>query len=451
MNTSIALTVSQFKRNWTKLISEDFIQKLCSEIGYNWRRRVLEPGKTFQLFLLQILHGNVALSCVPHLASSKFTASALCQARQRLPLKVFENLLESVSNQIEQEEFRKSDWCGHRVLIVDGSGFSMPDTEELQQHFPQSKNQQPGCGFPTAKFVALLHYETGMISRVSLGSLLSHDMSHTTQVDTGLSSGDVLLGDRAYCSFAHYALLLRDQKHAVTRAHQSRVIRFQSCPGAARSKSKAYPQGYSAQWLEKLGHKDQLAQWNKPYVCPKWISLEEYGELPDSITVRELEFEIADKGFRTQKVTIVTTLLDHQKYPKAQIVKLYRKRWQIEVNFRHLKTTMKMDVLHSKTYDGVCKEVIIFCLIYNLVWLVIRCAAEAKKRTPQEISFIDALRWLQYSADAKSLQGIIVVKHRPDRVEPRELKRRNKPFKWLTKSRAVRREELRNPNSCGLT
>ena len=451
MTASISLTVSQFKRNWTKLISEDFVRELCTQLGYNWRRRILDPGKTVQLFLLQVLHGNVALSCVPHLASSRFTASALCQARQKIPLEVFDALLEAVSCLIEQEEFSNSDWHGHRVLIVDGSGFSMPDTEELQQHFPQSKNQQPGCGFPTAKFTALLHYDTGMISRVSLGSLKSHDMNHTAQIETALQPNDIELGDRAFCSFAHYALLLRGQKHAVMRAHQTRIIRFQSCPGAPRSRSKGYRQAPSGEWMEQLGNKDQLVRWYKPYARPKWMNQEEYDALPDFIVVRELEFEIIEKGFRTQKVTIVTTLLDHEKYPKEQIAKLYRKRWQIEVNFRHLKTTMKMDILHSKTYNGICKELIMFCLIYNLVWLVVRCAAEAKKRNPQEISFIDALRWLQHSADSATIHAIVVVKYRPNRFEPREVKRRSKPFKWLTKSRAARREELMNPITCALT
>lgn len=451
MILSIALAVSQFKQNWTNLISEERIQELCRELGYSWRERLLEPGKTFQLFMLQILHGNTALSCVPHLAQMSFSSSALCQAKQRLPLEVLETLLKRVSGCIEEEEFGNGDWYGHRVFLADGSGFSMPDTSELQQHFPQSKNQKPGCGFPTAKLLGLFHCDTGMISEVAQASLASHDMHHLPQIHSALTPGDILLGDRAFCSFAHFALLSQDDMHAVMRVHQSRIVRFQSAPGAPRTRSKGYHNAPGADWLEKLGEKDQVVRWHKPYARPQWMDKAEYEQLPNSMLVRELEFEIKQKGFRTQKVLIATTLLDAKVYTKEKIAELYHKRWQVEINFRHLKTTMKMDVMHSKTYDGIRKELIVFCLLYNLVWLVIRNAAQAKELHPQDISFIDALRWLCFAPGIRPIEQILAINHRPNRVEPREIKRRGKAFKFLTKPRAIRKEELMNSVTCTLT
>jgi len=451
MILSIALAVSQFKQNWTTLISDESIRELCREVGYNWRERLLEPGKTFQLFLLQVLHGNTALSCVPHLAKMSFSSSALCQAKQRLPLEVFETLLKRVSNSIEKEEFSSGEWCGHRVFLADGSGFSMPDTDQLQHHFPQSKNQKPGCGFPTAKFLGLFHYDTGMISEVVPTSLASHDMHHLPRIHSALKPNDVLLADRGFCSFTHFALLLQNNMHAVMREHQSRIVRFQSAPGVPRSRSKGYHNAPGADWLEKLGEKDQIVRWYKPYACPRWMSKIEYELLPNSILVRELGFEIEQKGFRTQKVIIATTLLDAKAYSKEKIAELYHKRWQVEINFRHLKTTMKMDVLHAKTYDGIQKELIVFCLLYNLVWLVIRNAAQTKKLEPQNISFIDSLRWLCFDADMRTITKIIAINHRPNRVEPRERKRRNKPYKTLTKPRSIRQQELINSATCTLT
>jgi drug/metabolite transporter (DMT)-like permease len=40
-----------------------------------------------------------------------------------------------------------------RVIVVDGTGLSMPDTPENQEVWPQSAAQKPGCGFPKWKTV----------------------------------------------------------------------------------------------------------------------------------------------------------------------------------------------------------------------------------------------------------------------------------------------------------
>ena len=239
--------------------------------------------------------------------------------------------------------------------------------------------------------------------------------------------------------------------HAVTRMHQSRIVRFQSAPGAPRSRSKGYLQSPNADWIKKLGHKDQIVCWHKPYARPRWMSEDEYEQIPNTITIRELEFDISPKGFRTQRVVIATTLVDAEQYPKEKIEKLYFKRWQVETNFRHLKTSMKMDVLQAKTYEGILKELAVFCILYNLVWLVIRHAAQANNTEPQHIGFLDALRWLRFDGNANTLRSILIIPRRPNRVEPRELKRRGKPYKFLTIPRRIRKEELSNSKTYALT
>jgi IS4 transposase len=87
----------------------------------------------------------------------------------------------------------------------------------------------------------------------------------------------------------------------------------------------------------------------------------------------------------------VTTLLDAELYPALDLAELYGQRWQIETNLRHLKQTMKMDILHCETVDGVIKELTVFALVYNLVRAVMHAAAVRQEVAVERISFADAL------------------------------------------------------------
>jgi hypothetical protein len=88
---------------------------------------------------------------------------------------------------------------------------------------------------------------------------------------------------------------------------------------------------------------------------------------------------------------LVTTLLDPVAYPAEALAELYLGRWQIEVNFRHLKTTMGLEVLHCKTVAGVLKEMYMVAITYNLVRLVMLEASRRQQVPLDRISFIDAL------------------------------------------------------------
>ena len=123
--------------------------------------------------------------------------------------------------------------------------------------------------------------------------------------------------------------------------------------------------------------------------------------MPNSIVVRELRYQIAQPGCRTREVTLVTTLLDPILYPAIELAELYAQRWQIETNLRHLKQTLHMDVLRTKTVAGVQKELLMFALVYNLVRLVMLRAAERQGVPPDRISFTDAMRWLRHARCGK--------------------------------------------------
>jgi hypothetical protein len=173
------------------------------------------------------------------------------------------------------------------------------------------------------------------------------------------------------------------------------------------------------------------------------MTVEQYAALPATITVRELRYTIAIPGRRTRVVTLATTLLDPLKYPAAEVAELYGQRWQIETNFRHLKQTLGMDVLHCQTVEGVQKELMMYALVYNLVRLVMLEAAERQQVPVERISFVDAVRWLAAAVEGNAPLDLRVNPHRPNRVEPRVVKRRAKPYKLMNKPRQVLRKRLR--------
>ena len=178
-----------------------------------------------------------------------------------------------------------------------------------------------------------------------------------------------------------------------------------------------------------------MVTWLKPRHVPPWINPAQFRRLPATITVREFAYSLDKRGFRTQKVVLVSTLLDPQAFPAEALADLYRQRWKIETNFRHLKTTMGMDVLRCKTVDGVLKEFYGFCIVYNLVRTVMLEAANKQGCSPDRISFIDALRWIIESCYRRVTLYLVLVPERAGRRQPRAVKRRPKHYKLLNRPR----------------
>jgi hypothetical protein len=442
---NIARIVCQFKRNWSQELEDDAIVRACEEVGHTWRERELGPVATVKMFFLQILYGNVACEFVPHLADKDVTGSAYCTARGRLPLAALQTLLTRCRTKMAECVRDTGLWLGHRLFVLDGSSFSMPDTDQLREQFGQPGGQAAGCGFPTAHWLALVHFGSGLFQKVITAPLRTHDMNGAAQLHPELGAGDVLLGDRAFGTFAHVALLIQRGLHGIFRAHQKLIIDF--TPGRAhavpgRGKSDHHTGKPRSRWVESLGPLDQIVEWLRPVEVPAWLTAEAWATLPEMIRVRELRYTIAQPGFRVRTVTLVTTLLDAVRYPKEKLAEAYGLRWTIETAFRHLKTTMKMDVLRCQTVPGIQKELTMFLLVYNLVRMTVLEAARRQGVSPERISFVDALRWLATAKPGDELPQLIVNPTRPGRVEPRVRKRRPKEFPVMKKPRAALQQEL---------
>jgi len=432
--------VRQFKSKWTSQLEEDAILAACQRHDYTWRERVLGPVLTVRLFLLQILCGNTACAHVPHLAHVDLTASAYCQARARLPLAVFRTLLDRTLDKLNRELHDAARWLGHRVFLIDGTSFSMPDTPELQKHFGQHGQQMAGCGFPIAHVLARMHAGTGMVLEMLASPLRTHDMSRVVDLHPALEAGDAVVGDRGLCSYVHLVLLSLRGAFGVFRMHQRQIVDFRPHRRHARARRrKGVP---TSRWIKRLGRWDQLVEWVKPKTRPMWMSAEQYATIPERLLVRELRYHIGRRGYRVRRVTLATTLIDSVRYPAEELSRLYGGRWQIETNFAHLKTTLGMDVLRCQTVDGVLKELIVFALVYNLVRLVMCDAAQRQRVSVHRLSFIDALRWLIHATPHSPPPRLAINPDRPGRLEPRARKRRPKEYDLLSTPRSILRKRL---------
>jgi hypothetical protein len=434
---SIAKALGQVKEDLADLLPAPMILSACQTVQQSFRDRVLTPVKTVYIFLLQVLHGNVAISALPRLSGLQFSESAYCQARGRLKLELLAELFATVVRRLRGAHAAIGLWRGHRVFHIDGTGVSMPDEAELQARFGQPGGQKVGCGFPVAHLLAMFDAATGFLIDLIAAPLRTHDLADCALMHPKLGAGDVLIGDRGFCSYAHLALLWQRNLHGLFRIHQRTLVSFRPgrrheamCKG--RYRVKGLPRSL---WVRRLGPLDQLVRWFKPSSRPAWMEAKTFEALPLSIAVREFRYRVDRPGFRVRQITAVTTLLDARTYPLEELAQLYLARWRVEGNLRHLKITLGMDVLKCKSVDGVGRELFAFGLVYNLVRAVMVQAADKEGVVPDQVSFVDALRWLRQALWDDGPLELKINPLRTGRFQPRVRKRRPKLYPLMKKPR----------------
>ena len=445
MHRRISTTLKALRKDLADTLGDDFIQAACVAAGHNWCARcLLTPAAIIHWFLIQVMNGNTALTDVSQKADHGFSASALCQARAHLPLAVFKDVLLGIVMALVPDTEAVGLWHGRRTLLVDGSSFSMSDTPALQAYFGQPGNQAKGCGFPVAHILATFHSGTGLLLDVAAAPSRSHDLSGIMGTLPLLKAKDVLVADRAFCSFAYLALLISMRVDAVFRLHQKQIVDFTPGRAHAERRHTKGPKGLpTSRFIRNVGVLDQVVEYVKPKERPKWMSAEDHAALPETITVRELRYRIEAPGFRTHEITLVTTLLDAEEFPTAELAELHGSRWKVEGYLKSLKQTMGMDVLKCKTVDGVLKELTVYAMAYNLVRAAMCQAAACQGEEVDRISFIDTLRWLRQPEDGEEMPKLVVNPRRSGRHEPRVRKRRPKQYPLMRKSRAELRKALR--------
>lgn len=461
---SIASTLERIKEDLQPFLPEEEIRAACQEAGYTWRERKCGAVTTIHLFILQILCFNTAMTHLRLLAKAAVAAPAYCRARMRLPLEVLQKLLRRSATTMTTAVAAER-WCGLRPLLVDGSSTIAPDTPASQKAFGQPGEQKPGCGFPIPKVLGLFDAATGLILELLAFPLRTHEQSKVWKLHPLLGPGDLLVGDRGLCSFAHLAMLSARGLAGLFRMHQRQIVDFRphrkargSANRQGRSKGSRRAKGQakrrygkrreqggqpSSQFVKRLGKHDQIVQWRKPPRRPKWMTFEQYASLPPTLQVRELRYWLPRKGQRTLCVTIATTLLSALRYPKEKIIGLYKVRWTVETHFAELKTTLKMRRVKSQTAEGVRKELAVYALVYNLVHMVMLEAAWRQGVTVDRISFVDTIRWLLSALPGEEMPKLIINPRRADRHEPRVIKDLQDTYRKMTKPRQELRKALK--------
>src|SRR6266571_6205656 len=414
--------------------------------GANSRDRVYSLRRTFFGFLYQVLNPDCpcrqvvrqiqALFALHNAGSVDEGTSAYCQARDRLPLDIFSRLRCAAAAHAQKV---CQLWRGLCVKVIDGTTASLPDTAKNQRAYPQPGGQKPGCGFPVLKLVGVFSLATGALLDYAKGNKHQHELNLLQKLLDQFKAGDLVLGDRGFNSYTLLALLLCRGAHSLFRLHQRR-------PADLR-KGK------------RLGKNDRLMVWRKPWLWqrPRYLSKAIWKRIPREVSVRVVRFTLAVPGFRAQSVTLVTTLLDSQAYPAEELARLYARRWHIELWFRHIKTSMGMEVLRCKSPQMVHKELEMFLIAYNFIRCLIAQAAAIHDVSLARVSFkgtVDSLRQFSMAiAQAPSkrkqkqlmaqLLEVIACDEVPERLgrrEPRAVKRRPKPYQLLNRPRHLMKE-----------
>lgn len=441
---SIDAALARIKDDWSSRLRVAHLERICRESGMVWRKRVLDPATMIRIFFLKILHRNTAMTNLARLCGRDFTAGAFCQGCRRLPLAALRRLLFETGVPLRSVPRGAAHsavglWRGHRMFLIDGSSCSMPDTPALQQRFGQPDGQRKGCGFPVAHLLILVDAHSGLILDVIISPLRTHDLTPAGELHGYLAPGDVLVGDRGFCSFGHVAALQQREVHALFRAHQRLKVVDETQQRCASRRRRCERQ--TLEFVARLGDRDRLALWRKPKKCARTMTQAQHAALPEYVLIRLVEYRIERPGHRTRRVHLLTTLVDPVRYSADALAELYGLRWQVETNLRHLKQTLGLDVLHSRTPAGVEKEIIMFAIVYNLVRSVMLAEARRRGVTPDRISFIDALRhlcWPILGGDSP----LIINPLRPGRTQPRVRKRRPKQYPLMKQPRNTLKQQL---------
>ena len=406
---------------------------------------IYTPAITLWAFLSQVLHAQRLRSCTAAVSRVIVLCVALgrqppspdtgayCRARAKLPERVLSRLVYGLADSLESRVPADWLWQGRHVKVCDGTTLTAPDTPQNQKVWPQQRSQKPGLGFPILRMVVLFSLATAAVSGVAVGPYKGKQTGEFALLRTlwdRFQPGDVFLGDCGFCSYFLLALLLSQQVDVVVRQHQSRRTDFRLG--------------------QRLGKEDHVVVWQRPQ-RPSWMDKETYATIPKTLAVRELKVRVEVRGFRVQQLVVVTTLTDAQRYPKSEIAGLFRQRWHAELDLRNIKISLQMDDLRGKTPEMVRREIWVHWLAYNLIRKTIAQAALVHEKLPRQLSFAAALAAVATSWDHATVakQNVLSaladaqfrviawheVGNRPDRVEPRAIKRHPKPHPWLRQPR----------------
>ena len=408
------------------------------------RRRLFSKENTFWAFFSQVLDSDGGckevirkLQSYASIRGGKIPSSSTasyCNSRKKLDEQMLNDIFDHTANKLDQ--FPEAGLLGkRRVIVVDGTGVSMPDTPRNQELWPQTSLLKPGCSFPSARICACFSLQSGALLSYEIGNKKSNELPLFRKQWKTFRQGDIFLGDKGFCSYFDIAELKKQRVDSVITLARRAPVRSTRC-------------------LKELGKNDLLIKWERPkYMKRLSYSREQWELLPEELMLRQIRVAVQYPGFRTQSFYIITTLLDSVKYTAEEIAELYYKRWDVELFFRDIKTTMGMDVLRCQTPEMIRKEIVMYFIAYNCIRRLMYEAAEEADIDVRVVSFkgsLQALRnWEPHLNQVKISQleryrlisnlydamTNVPIRQRPGRSEPRCTKRRPKNYQRMTAPR----------------
>jgi len=432
-----------------RLLPREQVEEAVARHRVVFRQCLYTPLVTLWTFLYQVLCPDPSCRCaVARLLaflgvhgddSASADTGPYCKARERVPEALVADLARQSGTKLHSRFPATKLLKGRPIKLADGTTLSMPDTPGNQKAWPQQPNCKPGVGFPILRLVAVISLSCGAVLDVALAPYAGKKTGETSllrQLFAQFQKGDVAVVDALFANYWTIAGLLKRDVDVIAARDGKRRLDWRTG--------------------QRLGHKDHVVTWHKP-PKPEWMSAAEYQKMPDTLCIRELAVEVKQPGFRTKEVVMITTLLDPEVYPKEEVAAAYRTRWHAELDLRAIKQVMAMDVLRCKSPSMVRKEIQMHLLAYNLIRTLLAEAAEAAGTEPRELSFKGALQtlnafasvWPLATGSRDTLYAVILkalaahrVGNRPDRVEPRAVKRRPHKLVYLTEPRHVARTRL---------
>ena len=421
------------------LITDAEIQAICRQLGHTWRQRLLPPPTMIRSMVYRSLHRNRSIkTLLADIAAADIhaqtpTDSAWCQARSKLPADLWPQLIQHSGQRLTRLVGHKYLYCGQPVFTIDGSTVSMPDELQLARTFGYADTKHGLSRFPVARITFLVRLGVQTVCDYEIGCYRTGEDAQFKRMWPKIPNHSICLFDKKFCSFYNLAKLQQRHISIISPLHQKRDP-YELIRGSKRIGKN--------QWIVYL----QLApQLRKRYNDKS---------LPRQLPVRLIRVKFHRNGKKRQ-MWLVTTLLDHTKYSCSSIVKLYRQRWEIETRIGSIKTTLQMKVLQSKTPQNVCYEIASTVLAYNLVWTVIHQSSQQTGISADRISFLGAVRTIlafslrlqtgnsceRYKVYSAMLHHIASQTnlYRPDRIEPRLVKRQTRSFGFLKIPRAKAR------------
>jgi hypothetical protein len=357
-----------------EILTPSLFQQCLRTTPPPWTRLI--PETVFWLMITVALSGDGAMAGAamafwsslrarwPYLPAKPVTEEAFCMARRALPRRFFRRLFAAVVLGFGQRFSGTHRWRGLRLLGIDGMDFDLPHSARLRVAFPPPANQHGARRRPQARLVGLVGLHEGLCVDFRLVPLTCSEQRCARSLLRRVGPDDLLLAD---CNFGNYEMMARVHQH---RGHFLYRLQSNRYHKVARL---ATPSGRRDEWYADLTIPARVRRLVR--------------QSPETLRVRILSYQIP--GFRPSR--LITSLLDTQKYPYADIASLYHERWRQETHHREWKYTLTVSNLRSKSPEGILKEVFAQLTLNNVIRWIMAQAGKTKHR-PVDLKFLESKR-----------------------------------------------------------